>query len=329
MKLKSGTKKKSKARVLIVFGKGIASTLALELAMLFSHSGAEVRAAFIDNGGEWLAEAPLKQVCGHSVLTATHQPGWFFAELPFDATVVITPSSLTQQQLVTGITADPVVNFIIRHSQIIRILQTRQLMPAEADSAAQHLNFIELPAQPLHFSLFFQKVLASVIAQLSARARLGKKTFSLCHNVPDPLKAVVATKPAWVQRLTGALTASGLKQHEHETAKDKAIEIAISAYDGPAVDASGKLHFVIPALTHQHNAGMTVTFVAAQIADEAIHGDYQHIYIKRLSNGLMLFDKHGPRLLPDLTGQCCYSRLAAYLATSLSRETQTIETQPE
>lgn len=297
--------------------------------MLFSHSGAEVRAAFIDNGGEWLAEAPLKQVCGHSVLTATHHPGWFFAELPFDATVVVAPSSLTQHQLVTGLTADPVVNFIIAHSQMIRILQTRQLLPAEIDPAAQHLNFLELPAQPLHLSQFFQKVLACVTSQLGGRARLGKKTFSLSHDVPESLKAVVPTKPAWVQRLSGALTTSGLKQHEHKTGNLKSAEIVISAYDGPTVDASGKVHFSLPDQEDASSAVLNVTFIASQIADASIHGNHQHIYVKRLNNGLMLFDAHGPRVLPDLTGQCCYSRLAAYLATSLSREAGTADTQPE
>ncbi len=71
--------RKNKTRVLIAFGKSIASTLALELAMLFCHAGSEVRAAFIDNGNEWLAEAPLKQITGTRYYHQASSPHGFLA----------------------------------------------------------------------------------------------------------------------------------------------------------------------------------------------------------------------------------------------------------
>lgn len=292
--------------------------------MLFSHSGAEVRAAFLDSAGEWLTEAPLKLVCGHSVLTATHQPGWFFAGQPFDATLVVSPSAQTQQQLISGLAGDAVTEFIVRHSQIIRILQTKQLMPIEADFAGRSISFMELPAQPLRLSEVFQKTLASVTAQLAARARLGKTVCTIRHEVPQPLQAVVPANPLWLQRLTGALNENGLNTGDSSRSPD----LVINAYDGPAVNGDGVLDFSAPASGDTDQARLTVTFVAEQAADSSITADQNHIFIKRQHNGLKLFDIHGPRLLPDVSGQCCYARLAAYLVTTLSREISADEAQP-
>lgn len=313
--MKSRTRK-SKTRVLIAFGKGIASTLALELAMLFSHSGAEVRAALIDNGSEWVAEAPLKQICGHSVLTVSHQPGWFFAGLKFDAGLVIGPSTLAQQQLTSGLTADPVIDYIKTSCRHLNILQNRQQLPADLEQISSRISFNELPAQPMRCNQFFQKIFADITARLAAQALLKHSTSQIHYEVPPQLKTVAEPCPIWLHRFKTALESSGIMPIDGNQNPD----IFISAYDGPQIDCEGKLSTVSPEAKWHDNARLTVSFIAPETADSAINASRQHIQVKRLANGLVVYDQNGPRLLPDVSGQCCFERLAEFLAVNLGRE---------
>ncbi len=300
----------NKTRVLIAFGKGIAGTLALELAMLFAHGGSEVRAALIDNSGDWVAEAPLKQICGHSPFTATHQPGWFFAGLQYDAAVVVAPSTLFQQQLLSGVTADPLVDYILGSCRQISILQNRQQIPTESDNFGRFV-ISELPAQQMKLPQFFQKTFADLTARMAARALNRRRSASIIYAVPEALRHVTGPCPAWLHRLRNALEKGNISLSK----ASGQVDIAISAYDGPGIDLDGRL---CPSATElEENAGLRVVFVGPETPAKP---DSRHIFIRRLPNGLTVIDRHGTRLIPDVTGQCCFSRLAEYLLNCLARE---------
>lgn len=308
--------RKNKTRVLIAFGKGIASTFALELAMLFCHAGTEVKAVFIDSAGEWLTEAPVKQITGHSVLSANNKPSWFFSEQRFSATMVICPSSLTQQHICNGVSNDPIIEFIINSSPTIQILQTKPLMPSTSNYNPLTLSFYEIPGQPAQLRPVFHKVFAECTARLAAFKQLQQKTFQLHYSLPEQLQTTFADLPLWVHKLERAILQAGLQSSAPEATS---ADLFIQAYDGPKVDSAGCLCHEQNGATHPVNEGLCVTFVSEKFPDTAITASNQNILIKRLSNGLMIFDGNGTRLLPDITGQCAFARLAIYLTTLLQK----------
>ncbi len=283
--------------------------------MLFSHSGTEVRAALIDSGHEWLAEAPLKQICGHSPLTVGHQPGWFFAGLEFDACLLVSPSTLVQQQLLSGQTADPIIEYLLAAGQTFHILQNRQQMPSDNIAVPANMLFSELPAQPGKLSGFFQKVFADTTARIASQTLLTRTIASISYVVPEALQPLVAGRPEWLRRLQ-----SGLEKHNIRVEEfGETTDLFISAYDGPAVDTAEN------RLTASHPAGkadcrLQVDFVAAAIADADLIPTDSRIFVRRRPNGLIIIDRHGQRFLPDVCGACCYERLASYLAVNLSRK---------
>ena len=290
--------------------------------MLFSHSGAEVRAALIDSGHEWLPEAPLRQICGHSPLTAGHQPGWFFADLEFDVCIIVSPSTLVQQQLLSGQTADPVIEYILAAGQTFNVLQNRQQMPSNTATVPANILFSELPAQPGKLSSFFQKIFADTTARIAAQALLKRATASISFAVPEALQTVVASRPEWLRRLQ-----SGLEKYNIRVAEpDDATDLFISAYDGPVFDAAeNRLTAAQPA--EKFDCRLQVDFVADAIADEALAPTDGRIFVRRRPNGLIIIDKHGRRFLPDVCGACCYERLASYLAVNLSRKLKPTESE--
>lgn len=288
--------------------------------MLFSHSGAEVRAALIDSGHEWLTEAPLKQICGHSPLTTGHQPGWFFADLEFDACLVVSPSTLVQQQLLSGQTADPVIEYILAACQTFHILQNRQQIPSDAVTVPANMLFSELPAQPGKFSSFFQKIFADTTARIASQALLKQSTARISFAVPEALQPLVAARPDWLRRLQNGLARHNIRIEE----SGSAVDLFISAYDGPAVDsAENRLTASHPA--EKAECRLQVDFVADAIADADLVPTGSRIFVRRRPNGLIIVDKHGQRFLPDVCGSCCYERLASYLAVNLSRRLKPAE----
>ncbi|MDD2997452.1 MAG: hypothetical protein PHV05_00245 [Candidatus Riflebacteria bacterium] len=316
--------RKNKTRILIVYGQGIASAFAVELAMLFSHAGSEVRAALIDNAEDWVAKSPLQQICGHSVLKSDHQPNWYFSSQTFDAALVISPSNFSQQQFISSLASDPIIDFALKRSKTIYILQNKQLMPDVEACSFQHTVFTEIPAQPLQLNQFFQKVFSAVIAGLAARKKLEKKTFHINYKVPNALKAVVPASQTWLRKLSEAFVSAGFSATEGFVDNP---DVFIEAYDGPMIDAEAKLYFATPVeqleqenQTDGHRL-IRITFVASHISDNRLTPTEKHIFIKRLPNGIKLFDNHGTRLFPDVTGHCSFARLALYIATKISHET--------
>ncbi len=310
--------RKSKARVLLALGKGIASSLATELAMLFCHAGCEVKVALIDNGHEWVSESAVKQICGSTPLTASHRPGWFFAQAPFNLAVVVSPAGLTQQLLQTGLTSDPILEFILQKSPALWLLQEPAKISPNDEESGAHIFFRSLPAQHQQLSPFFQKIFAECTAWLAARRKLGRRSFWLGYQVPEQLKSIANLKPAWLRRFDHALQASGMA-----SAADPAdADLIINAYDGPRLDTDGRLVFSESAITkppETKTGALHIVFVAPELELSSLAADKTRILAQRQNNSLRILDQHGIRVIPDVSGQCCFSRFCSQLTNHLGR----------
>ena len=319
--------RKSKARVLLILGKGIASSLATELAMLFCHAGCEVKVALIDNGHEWVSESVIRQISGSAPLTATHRPGWFFSQQPFDLTIAISPASLTQQLLQAGITSDPILEFILQKSPILWILQESGQVPDDHEDIDPRLLFRALPAQPQQLSPFYQKIFAECTAWLAARRKISRKTYWLNYQIPEQLKVIANIRPTWLVRFDRALQACGL----NPASSHQEADLLISAYDGPQLDADNRLVFVEPVVPEREDCrsgSLQVVFTAPEIDLQTLTASQNLFLVQRRNNALHVADAHGIRAIPDISGQCCFTRFCAQLVNHLSRATSGRETQP-
>lgn len=309
--------RKNKVRVLLALGKGIASSLATELAMLFCHAGCEVKIALIDNGHEWVSESAVKQISGSSPLTASHRPSWFFAQNPFNLAIVVSPASLTQQLLQTRLTSDPILELILQKSPVLWLLQEPARIPSDNEENDSRLFFRSLPAQQ-QLSPFFHKIFAECTAWMAARRKIGRKSLWLDYQIPEQLKNIASIKPAWLKRFGHALQASGMAQ-----ATDPAdADLVINAYDGPQFDTDNRLVFSKPVITKQaeaKTAALHIAFVAPELELSSLAADKKRILAQRQNNSLRILDQHGVRVIPDVSGQCCFNRFCSQLVNHLER----------
>jgi len=286
--------------------------------MLFCHAGCEVKIALIDNGHEWVSESAVRQISGSAALTAGHRPGWFFAPATFDLAVALAPASLTQQLLQARLTSDPVLEFILQKSPTLWILQEPAQIPAEIDDCDPRLIFRPLPAQLQQLSVFYQKIFAECTSWLANRRKNAKKSFWLDYQIPEQLKIIAATKPAWLARFDQALRACGLSQAESASDAD----LVINAYDGPLLDADNRLVFSepeLPASQILRASALNVVFVAPGLVLESLAAGRNRLLVQRQNNSLHVADQHGIRVIPDITGQCCYARFSSQLLNQLNR----------
>lgn len=314
-------KRKSKARILLALGKGIASSLATELAMLFCHAGCEVKIALIDNGHEWISESAIHQISGSAALTAIHRPGWFFAPADFALAMVISPASLTQQLLQARLTTDPVLEFILQKSPTLWILQDKSLVPRNYQDHDPRLIFRSLPISVQQLSPFFQQIFAETTAWLASRKRVGKKTFWLEYQVPEPLKTIANLRPDWLNRFDQALSACGLSQ----SSTAETADLVINAYDGPGIDADNRLVFSEPELPEQtklKSGAIQVVFIAPELELDKFAANRHRLLAQRQNNSLHIVDQHGTRVIPDVTGQCCFARFSSQLIGRLDHSVE-------
>lgn len=291
--------------------------MATELAMLFCHAGCEVKIALIDNGHEWISDSAIRQISGSAALTASHRPGWFFAPVAFDLAIAVAPASLTQQLLQARLTADPVLEFILQKSPTLWILQEPAHVPAETDDCDPRLIFRALPTQPQQLSTFYQKIFAECTAWLANHRKNGKKSFWLDYQIPEQLKAIANLRPSWLARFDHALQAYGISQAESSGDAD----LLIDAYDGPQLDADNRLVFSepeLPSRTESKTSALHIIFVAPELNLELLTAGKNRLLVQRQNNSLHVADQHGIRVIPDVTGQCCYARFSSQLVNQLN-----------
>lgn len=294
--------------------------------MLFSHAGCEVKSTFIDKGEEWISDSAIRHVCANTVLSESHRPNWFFSAQTFDMTVVVAPSSLTQQLLIAGVTNDPILEFILQTSYIIRVLQTKQLMSNENDDSNQKLSFKVLPEHINRLSDFYKQFFGECIAIMAARRKIGKKSFYMQYSVPESLKSIATSYPAWLLLFQQKLIDAGLKKTE--SIND--ANLIIDAYDGPHIDADGRLITTAPVFTDKSmlsKYALHIGFIAPSLKLEENNSCNKVLLVQRNERCLYFIDRHSiTRSIPDLTGQCCYSRFCSYIVNELSAESMVKET---
>jgi len=294
--------------------------------MLFCHAGCEVKFALIDNGHEWISESAIKQISGCAPLTATHRPGWFFSQQPFNLAVVVSPASLTQQLLQAGITSDPILEFLLQKNPVIWLLQEPGQIPTDHEDIDQHLLFRALPTQSQQFSPFYQKIFAECTAWLAAHRKISRKTYWLNYQIPEQLKVIANIRPTWLMRFDHALQACGLKTANSANEAN----LIINAYDGPQLDADNRLVFAEPVAHEQTDClseVLQVVFAAPEIDLQTLVTKENLLLVQRRNNALHVADTHGIRVVPDVSGQCCFTRFCAQLVNHLSRATPEREQQ--
>ena len=71
---KSRRKNKPLIKVLIIFGKGITTTLSTEMVMLFLRSGFSIYPIFTDEADEWIAPNVVQQLTGRTPFSNSVSP---------------------------------------------------------------------------------------------------------------------------------------------------------------------------------------------------------------------------------------------------------------
>lgn len=308
--MKSRTRK-AKSRVLIAFAEGIASSFAIELAMLFCHAGSEVKTAFIANAAEWVCQKPLKDICGHAALTMENRPAWVNNHR-FDLTVVINPSASVQQQLCSEQSSDPVIEFILKKGGLLSILQTASLLPQKCDFNAERIFFQELPENPFQLHRAFFNAFSAATILLAGRNKPYRKTFFIQHAGKKASESSEIEAPEWISGIKKALLQSGFTMAEPVNA-----ELLITNSDCHEDDISPT-----PSghkLTNQHHQSLLIDFVPPDCNHTFQDLPAGHLKVQRTEKGLLVYDLNGVRLIPDLKNHCAFSRLASMIDILLQK----------
>lgn len=214
--MKSRTKKNKKAKILLVFGSGIASSEALYLAMLFSHAGFAVYPILCKSALPWVSEPAIKEITGHTVHTlgtpvdAPKQPKWL-KQTHGDYSALVT-ISLTSKELDSLYEFKP-IKLLGEEAMEPSFLMPAFILLSESlykkgdtgwmSSFCQPYEFFfhKLPETPLEYRTFFQGIFSKLIKYLSTKRQSPNLTFRL-HNF---LKKIEAKK------IMGALRERGVK----------------------------------------------------------------------------------------------------------------------
>jgi len=281
--------------------------------MFFCHAGYEVKAAFIDKAGEWVCQAPLKQICSSPVLTAENRPPWFYNHQMFDLTMIVAPSAISQQQLCAGHSSDPVIEHIISKGGLINILQLRSNFADEGSYDACRIFFRELAPMPLHLSRSFSDAFARATALLAGRKQLADRHFSINLATGQPDHAPVEW-PIWLCRLKDSLLQSGLTFSNEKAKPALFINICENTQQNKHCD----INLITSGSTDRRT--LSATFIDPDLEISQKTASDNILLIQRLPKGLRVCSPGGIRLLPELTNHCSFSRLAAMLVNLLQKK---------
>ena len=312
-KLKSAKRKTTKKQnVLIAFNKGIASAQGIELAMLFSHAGFDVKSIFFEGAEEYVSAAAIKDITEHSPWSATHKPGWLKADFKFETGIVINPIPGVGD---LGLEADgnsTVITSSDEHSEFCdntkrffdcifsRCLSVKLLTVKDNiekfSSLPENCKVIALPDNLLRLHEVFEQLLADVVKLTSSKALNGGITYSFNGDI-----------------------------NNIEYIKD--LETAFKEYGIEATQTAGAGDWGLGV--GEASIGTTSSIVFSK-GDKALEiafeydGDKQPdkglIYINKHKNGLVLTDSIETRLLPDFSCKSCYSKFVEYLREEMNRE---------
>lgn len=304
--MKSAKRKTTKKQnVLIAFNKGIASAQGIELAMLFSHAGFDVKSIFFEGAEEYVSAAAIKDITEHSPWSATHKPGWLKADFKFETGIVINPIPGVGD---LGLEADgnsTVITSSDEHSEFCdntkrffdcifsRCLSVKLLTVKDNiekfSSLPDNCEVIALPDNLLKLHEVFEQLLADVVKLTSSKALNGGITYSFNGDINN------------IEYIKDLETAF----------KEYGIEATQTAGAGEA-SAEPNARIII-------NQGNKAIKIALEY-DGDKQPDKGLIYINKHKNGLVLTDSIETRLLPDFSCKSCYSKFVEYLREEMDRE---------
>lgn len=198
--MKSRTRKNKKAKVLLVFGAGIAGSEALYLAMLFSHGGFAVYPILCPSAQGWVSTLAIKEITGHSSFTlgspqdGPKQPKWLKQSLTdYSAVMAVNLSNNELEALYSldflkpsppllgekanePLTMSPAF-FLLAES----VHKADPLAELKGLEEAYHFFQYELPKAPLEYRAFYQGVFSKLVSYLSTKKLSPNLSFRL-HN---------------------------------------------------------------------------------------------------------------------------------------------------
>lgn len=304
--MKSAKRKTTKKQnVLIAFNKGIASAQGIELAMLFSHAGFDVKSIFFEGAEEYVSATAIKDITEHSPWSATHKPGWLKADFKFETGIVINPIPGVRDWVLEIKGNSPAIASSDEHSEFCdnskrffdcifsRCLSVKLLTVKDNiekfSSLPENCKVIALPDNLLRLHEVFEQLLADVVKLTSSKALNGGITYSFNGDINN------------IEFIKDLETAF----------KEYGIEATQTAEAGEA-SAETNARIII-------NKGNKAIKIALEYDGDKLP-DKGLIYINKHKNGLVLTDSIETRLLPDFSCKSCFSKFVEYLREEMDRE---------
>ncbi|HOT27850.1 MAG TPA: hypothetical protein PLU72_06655 [Candidatus Ozemobacteraceae bacterium] len=321
--------KPAAARLLIVVGRGLAAGFAPDLVWHFQQGGFEIRIALAPEAEGWAAPEALRALSGAPVLFHEPHPAWAERTDVFAATVAIGLPPATLSDLTRGVARTPAIDLMLRRGGALFLLHEtlpESGEPIARECAALGHTLVELPQHPGMWRKTFERLLSDVVLLLSRRESLAAFPVAVTRTVPAPLATLAGDAPAWLAELRRQLRRLGFPTSE------KAPMLHIETYEGP---------FPLPAKKGRSSAlSVTLDPTASETVPPAppgafhvrfVHPDAPETAVKTLAatgtlvvrrqplGHLIVTDGSGDRLLPDVTAQPAFLRLAELLADRRSQ----------
>ncbi len=329
-KLKSAKRKTTKKQnVLIAFNKGIASAQGIELAMLFSHAGFDVKSIFFEGAEEYVSAAAIKDITEHSPWSSSHKPGWVKADFKIDTAIVIEPEGTPGTgDLGLGVGRNTAFSnpndepqFCEKASlnkEFTACINNRckniKILTAEANResfATRAINYeiITLPDNLLKMHEVFEGILADVVKLTASKALNGGITY--CFN--GDISSI-----EYIKDLKTAFEEYGIE--EKAELGDRELRTGETAHSSDYNELSksrGDSKFLASEIVIGRES-KTIRILLEDNGDK--HPENGLIYLNKHKNGLIITDSIEIRLLPDFSCKSCFSKFIEYLREEMDRE---------
>lgn len=327
------TSKSAAARLLIVIGRGLAAGFAPDLVWQLQQGGFETRIAFASEAEGWAAPETLRALSGAAVLFREPHPAWADRAEPFAATVAIGLSSATLSDITKGAARGPAVELFLRRGGPLFALHeafAEDCAPIIRECASRGHTLFELPRLPGTWRSAFERFFADLVLFLSRRGPLESFPVVVSRIIPEQLSALAGDPPAWKAELERHLRRLGFPRPT--TAPDATTRLLIETYEGPFPVRSKKSRGTALSVTlDPTEAEMASNLSSDALCVRFVHPDAPQsgidtltesgvLVIRRQPQGhLIVTDTGGDRLLPAVSAQPAFQRLAELLADRLAQ----------
>lgn len=317
-------------RLLIFCGRGFAATAVLELLPLLTQAGFEPRLAFLEETPGWVPVEAAKRLSGASPflgpVSGIPDPAWVAHPEPFVATIALGLPRALLHQFATGSSSHPALELMTRRGGPVFVWMGEEEIAGEPLPDLSLRGVLELRVLPKHpgqMRSAVERAFAEFTAARHRRFTLGKRTFSLRREVPEALRSLAGSSPAWCDELHRRLRLIGMQEPSSPTAPDLLIDL----YEGPfPVQTSHgalQISFAPEPVTNGSDqvARLRLRFLHPEAPPEAVQAIVASgviTIIRSESGDLTWHDAHGKRLLPDLLERPALGRFVDLLADRLS-----------